>query len=81
MRPPETHSEHVLQKIREAAIDGQNVSATYALDRLRLIQEYADAELRRQGFTIRCGDYAGGTVTLTAPPGTPPGPTPPAKNN
>lgn len=37
---------HVFTKILDAATDGQNGSATYALDRLRLIQTYAEIGLK-----------------------------------
>jgi len=38
--------ELILQRILEAAKDGQGGSATYALDRLRLIEEYAQSGLK-----------------------------------
>lgn len=39
--------ERVLEKILDAAKDGQDGSANYALDRLRLIQQYAEIGLRK----------------------------------
>lgn len=39
--------EQVLRKILDAAVDGQGGSANYALDRLRLIQQYAEIGLRK----------------------------------
>jgi hypothetical protein len=38
--------QHVFTKILEAAKDGQNGSATYALDRIRLIQTYAEIGIK-----------------------------------
>ncbi len=38
---------HVFRKILTSAVDGQNGSATYALDRLRLIQTYAEIGLKQ----------------------------------
>lgn len=40
--------EHVLKKIKEAAQDGQNGSANYAMDRLRLIEQYDDIGLKKR---------------------------------
>lgn len=42
-----TELNRVLEKILDAAKDGQDGSATYALDRLRLIQQYAKIGLRK----------------------------------
>ena len=39
--------ELVLEKIQTAAHDGQNGSASYALDRLRLIEQYAKIGLKK----------------------------------
>lgn len=37
----------VLEKILDAAVAGQNGSAAYALDRLRLVQQYAEIGLKK----------------------------------
>jgi hypothetical protein len=37
---------HVFKKIHDAACDGQDGSATYALDRLRLIRTYAEIGMK-----------------------------------
>lgn len=39
--------ERVLEKILDAAKDGQGGSNSYKLDRLRLIQQYAEIGLKR----------------------------------
>lgn len=38
---------HMIEKIKEAAKDGQDGSAAYALDRLRLIEQIADMAARK----------------------------------
>lgn len=39
--------DHLLAKILDAARDGQNGSSSYALDRLHLIQQYAEIGLKK----------------------------------
>lgn len=41
--------ERVLEKILDAAKDGQNGSASYGHDRLCLIQQYAEIGLKKAG--------------------------------
>lgn len=43
----ESAVQQMLVKIREAAQDGQNGSAAYALDRLSLIRSLADAAIHK----------------------------------
>jgi hypothetical protein len=44
---PSSWVEQVFKKILDAAQDGQSGSATYALDRLRLIEEYVQTALKK----------------------------------